>query len=61
MQVKQEKALLKKGAKKVAAKVGGKAIAKVGAKALGKGLIEEDTICWYGCRTIICRTTIDGR
>ena len=32
------KALLKKGAKKVAAKVGGKAIAKVGAKALRKGL-----------------------
>ena len=35
------KALLKKGAKKVAAKVGGKAIAKVGAKALGKGLLKK--------------------
>ena len=35
------KALLKKGAKKIAAKVGGKAIAKVGAKALGKGLLKK--------------------
>ena len=34
-------ALIKKGAKKVAAKVGGKAIAKVGAKALGKGLLKK--------------------
>ena len=33
--------MLKKGAKKVAAKVGGKAIAKVGAKALGKGLLKK--------------------
>ena len=31
------KALLKKGAKKIGAKVGAKAVAKVGAKALGKG------------------------
>ena len=35
------KALLKKGAKKIAAKVGGKAIAKVSAKALGKGLLKK--------------------
>ena len=34
-------ALLKKGAKKIGAKVGGKAIAKVGAKALGKGLLKK--------------------
>ena len=35
------KQLLKKGTKKIAAKVGGKAIAKVGAKALGKGLLKK--------------------
>ena len=41
MQVRQEKHYLKKGAKKIAAKLGGKAIAKVGAKALGKGLLKK--------------------
>jgi len=35
------KALLKKGAKKIGAKVGAKAVAKVGAKALGKGLLKK--------------------
>ena len=35
------KVILKKGIKKIGAKVGGKAIAKVGAKALGKGLLKK--------------------
>ena len=35
------KTILKKGIKKIGAKVGGKALAKVGAKALGKGLLKK--------------------